>query len=101
VLINPVIKSFGKETCADQEGCLSIPGVYLDVERPDVIEVSFKDETGRMRTLKASDLLSRAIQHEIDHLNGVLFVDRVENQIALNQELKKRGFSASDVRHIG
>jgi peptide deformylase len=101
VLINPVIKNFGKQTCADQEGCLSIPGVYLDVERPEVVEVSFKDETGRMRTLKADGLLSRAIQHEIDHLNGVLFVDRVENQIALTQELKKRGFASSDVRHIG
>lgn len=100
VLINPVIKKFGKETCAGQEGCLSIPGVYLDVERPEAIEVSFKDETGRMRTLQATGLLSRAIQHEIDHLNGVLFVDRVENQIALTQELKKRGFSASDVRSI-
>ena len=101
VLINPVIKSFGKATCSGQEGCLSIPGVYLDVERPEAIEVSFKDETGRMRTLKATDLLSRAIQHEIDHLNGVLFVDRVENQLALTQELKKRGFSTQDVRSIG
>lgn len=100
VLINPVIKKFGTETCAGQEGCLSIPGVYLDVDRPEAIEVSFKDETGRVRTLNATGLLSRCIQHEIDHLNGVLFVDRVENQLALNQELKKRGFSANDVRAI-
>ncbi|MER3434287.1 MAG: peptide deformylase [Leptolyngbya sp. ERB_1_1] len=100
VLINPVIKKFGTKTCSGQEGCLSIPGVYLDVERPEAIEVSFKDETGRVRTLSADGLLSRAIQHEIDHLNGVLFVDRVENQLALNQELKKRGFSANDVRSI-
>ncbi len=100
VLINPVIKKFGTQTCAGQEGCLSIPGVYLDVERPDAIEVSFKDETGRLRTLSTDGLLSRVIQHEIDHLNGVLFVDRVENQLALNQELQKRGFSANDVRSI-
>ena len=100
VLINPVIKKFGTETCAGQEGCLSIPGVYLDVERPDAIEVCFKDENGRLCTLNATGLLSRAIQHEIDHLNGVLFVDRVNNQLALTQELKKRGFSANDVRAI-
>ncbi|MBD1825862.1 peptide deformylase [Cyanobacteria bacterium FACHB-DQ100] len=101
VLINPVIKKSGTTTCSGQEGCLSIPGVYLDVERPEEIEVSFKDETGRMRTLAADGLLSRCIQHEIDHLNGVLFVDRVENKLALNQELKKRGFSANDVRPVG
>ncbi|MBD1844565.1 peptide deformylase [Cyanobacteria bacterium FACHB-63] len=101
VLINPVIKKSGATTCSGQEGCLSIPGVYLDVERPEEIEVSFKDETGRMRTLAADGLLSRCIQHEIDHLNGVLFVDRVENKLALTQELKKRGFSSNDVRPVG
>lgn len=100
VLINPVIKKFSKETCTGQEGCLSIPGVYLDVERPEAIEVSFKDEQGRPQTIKADGLLSRAIQHEIDHLNGVLFVDRVENKLALNTELKKRGFSAQAVRPV-
>jgi peptide deformylase len=100
ILINPAIKSYGKRLCKDQEGCLSIPGVYLDVERPETIEVSYKDESGRPRTLKAKDLLARAIQHEMDHLNGVLFVDRVDNEIALNQELKHKGFSTQHVQHI-
>jgi peptide deformylase len=100
VLINPKIESYGKKVCKDQEGCLSIPGVYLDVERPEEISVSYKDEFGRPRTLKASDLLARAIQHEMDHLNGVLFVDRVNNEIALNEELKKKGFSAQHVQHV-
>jgi peptide deformylase len=100
VLINPTVKSYGKAICKDQEGCLSIPGVYLDVERPEAIEVSYKDESGRPRNLKADGLLARAIQHEMDHLNGVLFVDRVENEIALNEELKKKGFSAQHVQHI-
>ena len=100
VLINPVIKKFSKETCNGQEGCLSIPGVYLDVERSEAVEVSFKDELGRPKTLKADGLLARAIQHEMDHLNGVLFVDRVENKLALNQELKKRGFSTQAVRPV-
>lgn len=100
VLVNPTIKSFSKDLCVAQEGCLSIPGVYLDVIRPSAVEVTFKDESGRPQTLQATDLLSRCIQHEIDHLNGVLFVDRVENKIALAQELAKYGFSASAVKSV-
>jgi peptide deformylase len=100
VLINPVIKRFGRSLCNAQEGCLSIPGVYLDVMRPEEIEVTYKDENGRPQTLKATGLLSRAIQHEMDHLNGVMFVDRVENGLALTDELKKHGFSVQAVKPI-
>jgi peptide deformylase len=100
ILINPVIKSAGGPLECDQEGCLSIPGVYLDVERPTEIEVAYKDETGRPRTLKANGLLARAIQHEMDHLNGVMFVDRVENDLALTAALKEKGFAYSDVRPV-
>lgn len=100
ILINPTIKKFSQDIDVEQEGCLSIPGVYLDVKRPEAISVSFKDEQGRPQTLTTAGLLSRAIQHEIDHLNGVLFVDRVENKLALNQELSKRGFSAQAVKPI-
>jgi peptide deformylase len=98
ILINPAIKQISKQLCSYQEGCLSVPGVYMDVVRPEVIEVSYKDELGRPQTLKATGLLSRAIQHEMDHLNGVLFVDRVENQLALTEELRKHGFSHRDVK---
>jgi peptide deformylase len=100
ILINPTIKKYGKTLCKDQEGCLSIPGVYLDVERPETIELAYRDESGRPRTLKADGLLARAIQHELDHLTGVLFVDRVENELALTEELKKKGFSLQHVQHI-
>jgi peptide deformylase len=100
ILINPALKKSGKVLCKDQEGCLSIPGVYLDVERPESIELAYRDESGRPRTLKADGLLARAIQHELDHLNGVLFVDRVENELALTEELKKKGFSLQHVQHI-
>ncbi|KKD35421.1 MAG: peptide deformylase [Limnoraphis robusta] len=100
VLINPTIKKLSKEISPFQEGCLSIPGVYMDVTRPEVIEVSFKDESGRPRTIRATELLSRAIQHEMDHLEGVLFVDRVKNQFALTQELTKHKFSPKAVNHI-
>ncbi|WP_373545061.1 peptide deformylase [Chamaesiphon sp.] len=100
VLINPTIKKYGKALCKDQEGCLSIPGVYLDVERPETIEVAYKDEFGRPRSLKADGLLARAIQHEMDHLGGVLFVDRVENKLALTEELQKKGFSLQHVQRL-
>ncbi|MEL6813550.1 MAG: peptide deformylase [Cyanobacteria bacterium J06598_3] len=100
VLINPKIISYSKELAKGQEGCLSIPGVYLDVVRPEGIEVSFKDETGKPRKMKVDDLVARVIQHEMDHLNGVMFVDRVENGIALNQELKKNGFAIKDVKKV-
>ncbi|KAM3100467.1 peptide deformylase [Phormidesmis sp. 146-12] len=100
ILINPVIKKSGQAIEVEQEGCLSIPGVYLNVKRPGTIEVTFKDEQGRPQTLSTDGLLARAIQHEIDHLNGVLFVDRVENKLALHQELAKKGFSAQAVKPV-
>jgi peptide deformylase len=74
--------------------------VYMDVTRPEVIEVSFKDESGRPRRIEASGLLARVIQHEMDHLNGVLFVDRVDNALVLNQELVKHGFSVQAVKPV-
>lgn len=100
VLINPVIKRSSKELCVAQEGCLSIPKVFLDVVRPRAIEVAYKDETGRPQKLMADGLLARVIQHEMDHLNGVMFVDRVDNAIAMNQELVKNGFSVDAVQPI-
>ncbi len=100
VLINPEIKSYSQSLCKDQEGCLSIPGVYMDVERPDQVEISYKDEHGRPRTLKADGLLARAIQHEMDHLHGVLFVDHITDSLSLTEELKKKGFSIQAVQPI-
>lgn len=100
VLINPKIKRYSKDLCVIQEGCLSIPNVFLDVTRPKAIEVTYKDENGRPQKLMADGLLSRVIQHEMDHLNGVMFVDRVDNALALNQELAKHGFSVDTVQRI-
>jgi peptide deformylase len=98
ILINPEITGYSEEKCGFEEGCLSIPGVYLEVIRPEVVFVSFKDENGRPKKLKASGLLSRVIQHEMDHLHGVLFVDRVQNTLALTDELKKHGFAVQAVQ---
>ncbi|UBF26783.1 peptide deformylase [Kovacikia minuta CCNUW1] len=100
ILINPVVTKTSSDLSVTQEGCLSIPNVYLDVKRPAAIEVSFKDEHGRPQKLAATELLACCIQHEIDHLNGVLFVDRVENTLLLNQELGKHGFSTRAVQPV-
>jgi peptide deformylase len=100
ILINPVILKTSQKKCVTQEGCLSIPQVFLDVVRPESIEVSFKDEQGRPQKLKADGLLARVIQHEIDHLNGVVFVDRVENTLVRNQELTKHGFAVTTVKPV-
>jgi len=100
VLINPTINSYSRELCNIEEGCLSIPGVYLEVARPQAIEVTFKDENGRPRKIQASGLLARVIQHEMDHLNGVMFVDRVPNVLALTEALQKQGFSPQAVKPL-
>lgn len=98
VLINPSITNTSRDLVTTQEGCLSIPGIYLDVKRPGRIEVSYKDETGRPQRLTADGLLACCIQHEIDHLEGVLFVDRVDNALLRDQELAKHGFSTKAVK---
>ncbi|MDD3642775.1 MAG: peptide deformylase [Candidatus Krumholzibacteria bacterium] len=76
-LVNPRIVSCSDRTACVEEGCLSVPGVRGKVTRPAEIEVEYQDEGGERRRLKAEGLVSRIIQHEIDHLNGVLFVDRI------------------------
>jgi peptide deformylase len=66
-----------EETFTYNEGCLSIPEQYADVTRPKRIRLTYLDQTGKKRELEAEDLLSQCIQHEIDHLNGVLFIDHI------------------------
>ncbi len=100
VLINPEIISSSASLETYEEGCLSIPEVYMDVIRPASIKVSFRDEMGRPKKMNADGLMGRCIQHEIDHLNGVLFVDRVSNQEDLNIALKEHGFRSEDVCSI-
>lgn len=100
VLVNPEIGSASASLDTYEEGCLSIPGVYLSVVRPSTIEVSFRDEHGRPRRLKADGLLARCIQHEMDHLSGVLFVDRVTDELSLNEELHEHGFRRDAVHSL-
>lgn len=75
-IINPEIISMEGE-CEGEEGCLSIPQEYADVKRAEKITVKFLNEDGKEQILEADGLLSRAFQHEIDHLDGILFIDRI------------------------
>ncbi len=75
VLINPQIVSLGEEMRLHEEGCLSIPDVRIDIERPSSLRISYIDRDGQTRQLAAEGLTATAIQHEIDHLNGKLIID--------------------------
>jgi peptide deformylase len=77
VLVNPEIEWVGKEEEILEEGCLSLPAVHVDVERPVYIRVRAQDENGDPITVEASGLEARVIQHEMDHLDGVLVLDRI------------------------
>jgi len=77
-LANPVVKTLPSDEFYYEEGCLSFPGINGDVARPERIEVSYQDLDGVAHTLECDGLLARCIQHEADHLNGVLFIDRME-----------------------
>ena len=74
-LINPEIISKSESTSIYEEGCLSIPGHFAEIERPAECHIKFIDYEGKKREIKASGLLSTCIQHEVDHLDGVLFID--------------------------
>jgi peptide deformylase len=85
VLINPEIKPVGGQV-AGPEGCLSFPEVYADISRPGMVDVVATNEHGKRIEFRAGGLLGRAVQHEVDHLNGILFIDRMDTETKL--ELK-------------
>jgi peptide deformylase len=75
-IINPVMVSKSGETTY-QEGCLSVPQFYEDVKRCDTVKINYQDRDGNTKTLEADGLLAIAIQHEMDHLEGILFIDKL------------------------
>lgn len=77
VFINPAITWASSERSTYEEGCLSIPDYYEAVERPAVIKVAYRDRDGADREIEAEGILATCLQHEIDHLNGVLFIDHI------------------------
>lgn len=76
-LVNPLITEFSGEKIEEEEGCLSFPDIRGDVERSIGIEIKFQDLEGEFHKLKCDGLFARCIQHEVDHLNGVLFIDNM------------------------
>ena len=76
-MVNPTILERSGPTVPFEEGCLSFPGIYAEVERPELCTVEFQDVTGAKQRLEADGFVSRIIQHEYDHLEGVLLVDRM------------------------
>ncbi|MDR1858233.1 MAG: peptide deformylase [Treponema sp.] len=80
VFINPSIIETSQETCKFEEGCLSVPGVWVDVIRPKTVKVQAWNEKGRAFTLEAGGILARVILHEYDHLEGVLFINRLPEE---------------------
>jgi peptide deformylase len=91
-MVNPEIISLSDKRAVLEEGCLSIPDQTADVERPADVTVQYLDETGARQTLTADGLLAACIQHEIDHLNGVLFIDhisRLKRDMILRRVMKE------------
>jgi peptide deformylase len=76
VLVNPEVRAVG-DPVSGPEGCLSFPEVYAEVERPESVDVQAADLEGRPIRFRCGGLLAKAVQHEVDHLNGVLFIDRM------------------------
>jgi peptide deformylase len=77
VLINPEIVAASDDEAVREEGCLSLPGHYADVSRPARVRVRHEDETGARHEFEADGLLAACVQHELDHLDGILFVDHL------------------------
>ncbi|EEF61094.1 peptide deformylase [Pedosphaera parvula] len=85
VLINPEVKPVGPKV-AGTEGCLSFPEIFAEITRPETVDVVAMNENGERIEFRAGGLLARAVQHETDHLNGILFIDRMDTET--KQELK-------------
>jgi len=90
-LINPVITGSSDETEPYEEGCLSVPGINADVIRPSQIVLRAVTTNGKNVEVEAGGIMARIIQHEVDHLNGILFIDRIEKFMRdeMRSELKK------------
>ena len=86
--VNPEIKVKTKITSTYEEGCLSVPDQYAEIDRPEECEVNYLDYNGQKSTLHAEGLLATCIQHEMDHLEGILFIDYLSN-LKKNMIVKK------------
>lgn len=77
IMINPEILELGKEKDTEEEGCLSLPGMRGEVERATSLKVKFIDDNGKSKSLLLYGLPARIVQHEVDHIDGILFIDKL------------------------
>lgn len=96
---NPVIVSVSPETSKMEEGCLSFPDLFLIVERPATIEVVYQDFTGAQKTAKFAGLTARCFQHELDHMNGVCYTEKVK-PLAMQMALKRKAKLRLQRKHL-
>jgi peptide deformylase len=91
VMINPQIEEKSDDTSSTDEGCLSFPGIFAAVSRSNTIQLNYQDTSGVSHAYTVQGFLARAMQHEIDHLNGVLFIDHISHvkKIAIGGKLKR------------
>ncbi len=98
-LINPKIINKSKETSVYEEGCLSLPGHFAEIERPSKCQLKYIDYNGKEKELEAEGLLSTCIQHEIDHLNGILFIDYL-SKIKKDMIIKKLVKNKKEIERV-
>ena len=96
MFINPEITWTSEEKSAYEEGCLSIPEYYEEVERPTAVKVTYLDLEGKAHEVEATGLLATCLQHEIDHLNGILFIDHI-SKLKRDRVIKKFAKAAKKV----
>ena len=99
VFINPEIVWASDETAKYEEGCLSIPEYYEEVERPKAVKVKYLDRDGKPREIEAKGLLATCLQHEIDHINGVLFIDHL-SKLKRDRVIKKFAKAAKVTKKV-
>ena len=95
--VNPIIKNKNHEMLTYEEGCLSVPNQFADIDRPKKCEVEYLDYNGKKQLLKADGLLATCIQHEMDHLEGILFIDylsKLKRSMIIKKLSKKKSTSA-------
>jgi peptide deformylase len=99
VFINPEIMWTSDETAKYEEGCLSIPDYYEEVERPAQVKVKYLDRDGKAREIEAKGLLATCLQHEIDHINGILFIDHL-SKLKRDRVIKKFAKAAKTTKKL-
>jgi peptide deformylase len=100
VLANPKVAILEGDDTIYEEGCLSFPGINGDIVRPDVIRVKFQDALGTPHEMFCDGLLSRCVMHEVDHLNGVLFVDRMTKKVRKTIEVEIKALALKNREDI-